>query len=235
MIFTVISVQNASMTSPQHHRALSGTTRTGLLAVLRSAAAPLGIRELAAAVKLHPNTVREHLQLLVDAGIVTRQVAPPAGRGRPGIRFALDPDAIDGDARPYATLSRVLADQLAELPNAPAAARRAGRRWGRALAAGMDPAVTQPEAIDRIVELLDDAGFAPEHPETPVVPRTTIRLRRCPFGSLAVGREPVICGVHLGLMQGALRELGAPLDATRLEPFVTPDLCVAHLAGRTGA
>jgi hypothetical protein len=30
-------------------------------------------------------------------------------------------------------------------------------------------------------------------------------------------------------MQGALDELGAPIAATSLEPFVSPRMCVAHL------
>jgi hypothetical protein len=34
-------------------------------------------------------------------------------------------------------------------------------------------------------------------------------------------------------MQGALRAMAAPLDATGLDPFVTPDLCLAHFAGRS--
>lgn len=220
------------MTSTQHHRALAGATRSRLLAVLRASATPLGIRELATAVALHPNTVREHLQLLADAGLVTREVVSSGSRGRPAIRFTLQPDALAAEARPYATLSRVLADQLAELPNASVAARRAGRRWGKAMAAGMLPAPTPEAATERIVELLDEAGFAPE---APIAPGATIRLRNCPFGALAVGREPVICGVHLGLMQGALREMAAPLEATSLEPFVSPDLCLAHFAGRTDA
>jgi len=38
-----------------------------------------------------------------------------------------------------------------------------------------------------------------------------------------------VCAIHLGLMHGALDELGAPVRATSLEPFVTPQLCVAHL------
>jgi hypothetical protein len=33
-------------------------------------------------------------------------------------------------------------------------------------------------------------------------------------------------------MRGALEELGSPLDAVRLEPFVEPDLCLAHLGPR---
>ena len=45
----------------------------------------------------------------------------------------------------------------------------------------------------------------------------------------------MICGVHLGLMRGALEALGAPLEATRLEPFVAPHLCLAHLTPTTDA
>jgi predicted ArsR family transcriptional regulator len=36
--------------------------------------------------------------------------------------------------------------------------------------------------------------------------------------------------VHLGLMQGALTAMRAPVTVDRLDPFVEPDLCVAHLA-----
>ena len=32
------------------------------------------------------------------------------------------------------------------------------------------------------------------------------------------------------MLRGVLAELEAPLAATRLDPFVEPDLCVAHLA-----
>ena len=91
------------------------------------------------------------------------------------------------------------------------------------------PAPTADAGIDRLVGLLDDVGFAPEQPTGPDDP---IRLRHCPFGPLAQEHPTVVCGVHLGLMRGALRELGAPLDVVRLEPFVAPNLCVAHLEPR---
>jgi predicted ArsR family transcriptional regulator len=61
-----------------------------------------------------------------------------------------------------------------------------------------------------------------------------IRLRHCPFGTLARDHGEVVCGVHLGLMRGVLRELDAPFDALRLEPFVGPSLCLAHLGGGSG-
>ena len=55
-------------------------------------------------------------------------------------------------------------------------------------------------------------------------------MRPCPFLELAREHQDVICPIHLGLMRGALAELGARTRATKLEPFVRPDLCVARLA-----
>jgi hypothetical protein len=42
----------------------------------------------------------------------------------------------------------------------------------------------------------------------------------------------VVCGIHLGLIRGALEQLGAPEDAVRLVPFVTPTLCVVEIGPR---
>ncbi len=56
------------------------------------------------------------------------------------------------------------------------------------------------------------------------------RVRPCPFVELARRHQEVVCPIHLGLIRGALAELGATTSATKLEPFVRADLCVAHLA-----
>ncbi len=221
------------MTSPQHrHRVLAGFTRSRLLAALRQADGPVRVRELAEAVGLHPNSVREQLDQLVDAGLTIRSVGPPAGRGRPGLLYAAGPDADDPDPNAYRELAQVLADALVRQPEAAAVAVTAGERWGRTMTGHAAPTPTVAEAVKRLVTLLDDAGFAPERPDGPGEP---IQLRHCPFEPLARKHPAVVCGVHLGLMRGALRELGAPLDAVRLEPFVAPDLCIAHLGPRETA
>lgn len=189
----------------------------------------MGVRELADAVDLHPNTAREHLDQLVSAHLVTRAPAEPSGRGRPGLRYQAVPNDVDEDPQAYRELAGVLAGELARRPNVSAAAASAGERWGRQMAAGRAPAPTDTQAIERLVALLDEVGFAPEPATQGGAP---IRLRHCPFATLAHHRRDVVCGVHLGLMRGALSELGAPLDAVSLEPFVEPDLCVAHLGAR---
>lgn len=214
----------------QRHRVLAGMSRSRLLAVLRRAGGPLGVRELAAAVGLHPNTAREHLDQLVEAGLVTRQRAAPAGRGRPGLRYAAERSSAGDDPDAYRVLAGVLASELARRDDAVDAALNAGERWGERTTGRAETAGGVGEAVDRLVEILDELGFAPEAGPAPA---TSIELHRCPFGSLAHEQGDVVCNVHLGLMRGALRELGAPLDAVSLEPFVAPDLCVAHLETRT--
>lgn len=75
--------------------------------------------------------------------------------------------------------------------------------------------------------LLDELGFAPEQRRS--VGRREIVLRHCPFLDLVDLRERVICPAHLGLMQGAIAALDAPISVDRLEPFAEPDRCRAYL------
>ena len=54
-------------------------------------------------------------------------------------------------------------------------------------------------------------------------------MQHCPFGEVADTYRRIVCSVHLGLIQGALDELGGELEADDLTPFVRPGVCVAHL------
>jgi predicted ArsR family transcriptional regulator len=220
------------MGSPQQrHRVLAGISRSRLLTVLGRSARPMGVRELAEAVGLHPNTVRQHLDQLVEAGLAVRDTAPPIGRGRPALRYGAGPGSEEQDSMAYRALAGVLAEQLARSPDGVRVALAAGERWGRSLVLEATDSAPGTTAIEQLVELLDEAGFAPEAPLTDDEP---IQLRHCPFGTLARDQGDVVCGVHLGLMRGALREFGAPFDAISLEPFVKPALCLAHLGGGSG-
>ena len=75
--------------------------------------------------------------------------------------------------------------------------------------------------------MMTDLGFAPE-PAGDTADR--IRLRHCPFLELAEEYSSTVCPLHLGLMQGALTEIRAPIAATRLEPFAEPSACLVHLS-----
>ncbi len=190
---------------------------------------------MARRIGVHPNTVRFHLDALVRQGLVERRLEARSGPGRPRTVHAVRPGMDRAGTREYRLLARMLLSHLAAAgPDARESAMETGREWGRFL---MDPPppFQQPTAArsaERLVALLDDLGFAPAaegHDDgTGEVP-TRIRLRHCPFLELAEEYGQLVCPLHLGLMQGALAELKAPLTATGLEPFAEPDSCVAHL------
>jgi predicted ArsR family transcriptional regulator len=62
-----------------------------------------------------------------------------------------------------------------------------------------------------------------------------ILLHACPFRAVASKHPDVVCAVHLGLLRQTLANLDIPIEATALEPFVTPHLCIAHLAAASSS
>ena len=82
-----------------HHQALASASRMAVLELLRSRAQPLGVGEIAQYVGLHQNTVRSHLDLLVDSGYAMRRSEAPSGPGRP--RVVLSLIHISEPTRPY--------------------------------------------------------------------------------------------------------------------------------------
>jgi predicted ArsR family transcriptional regulator len=201
--------------------------------LLRQAKQPLGVAEVAERLGIHTNTARFHLDALVAQGVVERSLEQPAGPGRPRTVYAPRPGMDRGGVRSYRLLAQILLSRLAaDGPGAGEAARQAGWDWGRYVAEPPPPhrTPTAGEATARLTELLDDLGFAPEAETSAGAVPDEIRLRHCPFLELAEEYGPIVCAAHLGLMQGALQELRAPLVATALEPFAEPDACLVHLA-----
>jgi predicted ArsR family transcriptional regulator len=213
------------------HRLLAAESRRAVLDLLRDSGGELDAGQVAARVGRHVTTTRQHLDVLVQGGVVSRRVERRTVRGRPRVLYSAtsrrEPD--DGDG----LMAMVLATQLSRGDDPVGQAEEAGRRWGHALTARSDATSAAGEAMDagtaarRIVDLLDEIGFAPQ--ARPSRTGTVIDLHRCPFEHLARVHPEIACSVHLGLMRGALEEVGDPVRAERLEPFVTPTLCRAHL------
>jgi predicted ArsR family transcriptional regulator len=181
-------------------------------------------RELADRVGLHHNTVRAHLRVLERGGLVDRAPEPRDRPGRPRMVYRALPLPEDR----YELLSKILATLVAQaVPDAPAGADAAGRAWGRVLARGEEDGSPETQ-VARMVGLLADLGFDPEL--TAADGGGRILLHACPFVEVAREDPAVVCSVHLGIMRGALEELGGLVEATGLDPFVEPDLCIAHLA-----
>lgn len=196
-----------------------------MLGALKAAAGPQSINDLAQELALHPNTVRFHLTRLVASGQVEQVTSTAAVPGRPAQLFAPTPGMDPSGPRAYRMLAEVLVAGLAEGPNPGQRALQIGRSWGQRQ---VQSSTTSNNSIDQLVGLLDEIGFAPEFDETQDA--SSITLRHCPFLELAHTQSAVICPMHLGLMQGAMQAWGASVQVDRLDPFVEPDLCLAHLS-----
>jgi predicted ArsR family transcriptional regulator len=220
------------MTMPQPGRQAS-RRRGQVLRLLRDASGPMAIAEIAERLAIHVNTARFHLESLVSSGQVERTTADSGSPGRPPQLFQAVRRMDPMGARHFRALAEVLAEALTTDPDPSGRVLEAGRFWGRRQASTTAETGEASEPVGRLMRLLDELGFAPERAAGGDEPR--IGLRQCPFLELAVIRSGVVCPVHLGLMQGAMQAWGSPITVDRLDPFVEPDLCMAHLGSVGGS
>ncbi len=207
-----------------------GESRARVLDLLRAAGGPLGVQEVAEQAGLHPNTARFHLDALVDTGLAARKRQPRPTPGRPSMAYQVtDGDGPTGQRR-YRLLAEMLSSLIAGVMTKPGeAATEAGREWGRYLTEQPPPyqRLGASEAVEKLAAALDELGFAPEAVAEGGDYR--LRLHQCPFREVAERHQDVVCALHLGLMQGVLEQLRAPVTADRLQPFAEPSVCIAEL------
>jgi predicted ArsR family transcriptional regulator len=219
-----------------------------MLELIRRAEGGLTAAQIIEATGLHPSTVRAHLEQLAKSDLVVRDRRGDGTPGRPAWRYfatAHEPLAPPSTAAPYRDLAGALIGQLARDADDPhAAGVRAGRDWGRRLATALTGTAAGPPGrlapLDGIVRVLDQIGFTPQ-----VVERTAadtaadtaaeaavVALRSCPFLDLALANPDVVCGVHLGVIGGALGAMGASAADTDLQPFAAPGVCLVRVRTR---
>ncbi|WP_234411028.1 helix-turn-helix transcriptional regulator [Nocardioides terrigena] len=197
-------------------------SRSAILEHLRAQPEPVTQAALVTITGLHGNTVREHLDALVRSGLARRVRAEPNGRGRPAWLY----DAISEESTSeYAGLAAALAASIARTSRHPGEdAAAAGEAWGHELARDRAGAAPDPAAArGAVLDLLEDLGFDPhQDAEDP----SRVRLARCPLLAAAHRHPEVVCGVHLGLVRGALEEYGADPAGSDLVPFAAPGACL---------
>ena len=215
------------------HGALASASRVRILDLLRGSATALDVQQIAEQSDLHPNTVRFHLRILVDAGLIWCRSDPRRGTsGRPRLLYTAATDQSGTLHQPgYQLLADILASYLAASSTIPRGIpEEAGRTFVRHHRRSSQPfpEISSDEAMRQVIAMFAELGFQPELASHGSHHR--MLMHACPFGALAIEHPDVVCAVHLGLLKQALANLSAAVQATRLEPFVTPHLCIAHLA-----
>jgi len=219
------------------HRIADGSSRAGVLKVLRDRGDLVRVEELAGTVNLSLSAVRFHLERLIADGLVRTAKEPRLTPGRPRVMYqAVPEEAVDGAAA-YRRLAALLADQLTGAGGA-AAAERAGHTWAEQVvkpAAARADAVLPapvgaagPDSLQGVLDVLADGGFAPRVRDD----GWTVELHRCPFAELMPSRSDVVCSVHRGLVE-AIPGLQGHDDPAVLFPAPEGDApCVVHFQRR---
>jgi len=198
--------------------------RAALMKLLDARDKPATVAELAEELGLHPNTVREHADGLVELGYVTRTRAPAVGRGRPAWLYASCESGPGAPVSEYAGLASALAAQIARTSRRPRAdAIRAGEEWGHELARArpIDGRPTQARVRRATLQMLESLRFTPQGSSR----ASSVQLTTCPLLDAAEKYPEIVCGVHLGIIRGAIQEYGADPAGTTLAAFSEPGAC----------
>jgi predicted ArsR family transcriptional regulator len=190
--------------------------------------------QLAELLGLHPTTVRFHADRLEAAGIIRSHLTTAFGVGRPRKAYAVVPVVAEQDRSTY--LLHLL-EAMTESFGSGATPKEAGERWARHHLPSVPSApATSPGGwlakIGPLVDVLQDWGYAPELTTTDGGRTCRIALTECPFRELASAHPEVVCGIHRGLLLGALRQVGEEDVDVLVQPFVTPTRCHAQITAR---
>lgn len=196
-------------------RALGDPTRHALFRLIEDASDPLTVGALAERLGVHESAVRQHLAKLIDAGLVTEERRAPAGPGRPPARYRPVPAVLGwwGTESPYERLSLL----LLEVVDSGRTAREVGAEAGR-LVARAASGVPGGDSVAPLEGLAAQLGFEPSRLEGDG--GCSLVLGRCPYAA-AASRHPMVCELHLGLVEGFAAETGGvSVDALhRRDPY----------------
>lgn len=172
------------------------------------------LRELAERTDLHENTVRDHLTVLENEGLISRRTDHRGTRGRPPSTY----------------------HPVADVSHNPAAERRVerARAHGDLLRRIVPESATTDlgddalHQLDTLYEHFDDAGLQPDLDEE----RLEVALVPCPYYHLLSENQSLVCNVHERLIHDVLAQVPGPVQLDVLEPFVEKHQCRVTLSSK---
>ena len=161
--------------------------------------------EVAAAVGVHRTVAHAHLERLVALGyLIPSQRRGTTGKPAKLYRLTERQIELSYPIRRFARLAALLGQALRESPDGIGAAREAGRGHGASL-------VTKPaRSAESVLHELIPLGA--EY----VLSDGDIVARNCIFRQACEQAQDIVCELHAGILEGALRKAGLDL---RTEPY----------------
>lgn len=181
-------------------------TRARILQILREKGEATAV-ELAARLGLRAVTVRHHLRVLRESGLIRESRVHRSGRGRPRIVFALTEAADRLFPRNYEGLVR----HLLPAAGSPEALREVARRMSQA--ARLE-GLEGKARLAAVVTFLNEKGYLARL-EQPAEGAAILDIRNCPY--LEVARDQTaLCTMDLALIEELV---GGPVE---------PLACILH-------
>lgn len=217
------------MTSPRLEilKALGDNTRYAIFLELARSPVPLATSDIAATLDLHVNTVRPHLERMRDVGLLEVTSEARRGVGRPQHLYSLAPDAPSLGLEPpsFPLLAEMLL-RLVELATLdPDDAVEVGREQGQ-----VDGVRSPGErgAVDVLMARQTELGFDPQRVDDEQ--GCTVAFGHCPYGDLAEQHSEIVCGLHCGLVEGLVDEIGGA-RVVRFNSLAHRPPCQVELVG----
>ncbi|MEP7114454.1 MAG: ArsR family transcriptional regulator [Ilumatobacteraceae bacterium] len=181
--------------------------------------------DLAGEFGLTDTALRQHLDALEDAGMVTRSMAEPAGRGRPPVHWQLAPAAAQVFPDRHGELSVDLISSLRSTLGDPALDRVIATRSDRQVAtyeAVLDGALDLHDRVQRLAEVRSQEGYLAE--ARPDGDDLLLIEHHCPIRDAAAACG-ALCGAELDVFQ---RVLGPGVSVTRTQHLLAGDRRCAY-------
>ncbi|MFE7189384.1 helix-turn-helix transcriptional regulator [Kitasatospora sp. NPDC057541] len=174
----------------------------------------IGRNEAAEAAGVARTLAAHHLDRLAEAGLLetgsrrlTGRSGPGAGRPAKVYTRARAERTVSLPARDYRTAAELLAE-AAEEAGLDSGLGAAARRRGEALRTAAGPC----DGLAGAVELLAARGYEPYLEQVGDAGPEVLRMRNCPFHTVAEHFPPLVCGMNLALLEGLIGT-GGPLRA----------------------
>ena len=226
------------------HPAYDGTTgrgghggrRTHIIRLLRDAREPLTVDQVAKRVDLPTNTVRTHLESLVDAGMASRVLQTRTTPGRPKVAYkGVLPNQTHERAHGFRLLAEIMAASVAQMDGECGEwMYQVGSEWGRCLMsrAPNGEANDEAEIVEKLIDKLDALWFAPELSDDDPL---TLCLHNCPFADSTRRYPQAVCQIHTGMINGALEEMGSEHRLVHVRAHLPGHKCEGKLGKANGA
>lgn len=218
--------------------ALNEPIRRNLYAYIVDRPEAVGREEAAEALGITRELAAFHLDKLLEQGLLDVEYRRISGRSGPGAgrpaklyRPSGRHVEISLPERRYDLAARLMAEAL-EDPDGDrgAAVDWAARRFGETVGAEARKHLGRRPSASRLLEracvVLREYGFEP------VRINDEIRLRNCPFDTIAKEYTSLVCGMNLSLAKGLVAGLGAEGIDVRLDPMPGTCCVALGLAGR---